>query len=451
MINLRAILTFALCSVAVPLSIRAQQEPEVEIQSLAADGYVEFDPNTGLAVATNGVIVKYGNAVLTADRASVNHQSTEVMADGRVRIQQDDQVWVGEHVRYNFRTRQMEAEQFRTGKPPVFAAGEELRGDFSNQVYTARNAYVTTDDVARPGTKVRAKSITIVPGQSITARHALLYLGNVPVLYVPYYSRKLDAQANGFGFTPGYRSRYGPFLLGTYSWFPGEAFDAELHADYRQKRGFGGGPDVNLHLGRWGEGSASFYYLRDRDPDENASDLSFPNGYFPDDRYRLNVGYDAHPFTNLNVKGVARYQSDELVLHDFFEGEYRQNPQPNTFFEVNKLWNDFSLDLYAQPRLNEFFETVERLPDVRLTGFRQQLGATPLYYESESSAGYYRRRFAEITNSLPGTNNFSAARADTYHQLTLPHTFFGWLNVAPRVGVEVPPGRAVAEGVGLPR
>ena len=145
MIKLRAILTVVLSSAAVPLAIHAQQEPEVIIQSLTPDSLVEFDEDTGLAVATNGVIVKYGNAVLTADRASVNQQTTEVVADGRVRIQQDDQVWVGEHVRYNFRTRQMEAEQFRTGRPPVFAAGEELRGDFSNQVYTARNAYVTTE------------------------------------------------------------------------------------------------------------------------------------------------------------------------------------------------------------------------------------------------------------------------------------------------------------------
>ena len=30
--------------------------------------------------------------------------------------------------------------------------------------------------------------------------------------------------------------------------------------------------------------------------------------------------------------------------------------------------------------------------------------------------------------------NYSAARADTYHQLLLPWTFFNWLNVTPRVG-----------------
>ncbi len=42
------------------------------------------------------------------------------------------------------------------------------------------------------------------------------------------------------------------------------------------------------------------------------------------------------------------------------------------------------------------------------------------------------------TNGVyPDTNGYyanSAARADTYHQLTLPWTFFNWLNVTPRVG-----------------
>ena len=79
---------------------------------------------------------------------------------------------------------------------------------------------------------------------------------------------------------------------------------------------------------------------------------------------------------------------------------------------------------------------MERLPDIRLTGFRQQIGSTPLYYESESSAGYYRRAFAEDagTNGPPPGLNYEAARADTYHQVVLPQTFFGWLNVTPRVG-----------------
>ena len=114
---------------------------------------------------------------------------------------------------------------------------------------------------------------------------------------------------------------------------------------------------------------------------------------------------------------------------------------PGTFVEVNRFWKNFSLDAYVQPRLLTFLETIERLPDIRLTGFRQQVGATPIYYDSESSAGYYRHLFPDTNNAPWNTNGgvflgskYEAARADTYHQFTLPQTFFGWLNVTPRVG-----------------
>jgi lipopolysaccharide assembly outer membrane protein LptD (OstA) len=127
---------------------------------------------------------------------------------------------------------------------------------------------------------------------------------------------------------------------------------------------------------------------------------------------------------------LVRYHSDQFVTRDFFESEYRENVQPNTFVEVNQRWSNFTLDVLAQPRVNDFFETVERLPDIKLTGLRQQIGVTPLYYESDSSFGYFRRKFPESTNTLP----YAAMRADTFHQIVLPHTFFGWLTVTPRAG-----------------
>ncbi len=139
----------------------------------------------------------------------------------------------------------------------------------------------------------------------------------------------------------------------------------------------------------------------------------------------------------MNVKALINYQSDPLILHDFYAGEYTANPQPNTFVEVNKYWDNWSLDALATPRVNSFFDQIERLPDVKLTGFRQQVFGTPVYYDSESSVGYYRSFLTTTNGFYPTTNGYyadSATRADTYHQLTLPWMFFNWLNVTPRVG-----------------
>ena len=421
-------LTLALCALALPGALRAQQQPVWEMEALNDQGWAEFDFKTGLGRGTNGVLVRYGSAFLTADQVGVNQQSGDVTADGDVRIQSEEQVWVGQHVRYNFKTKQMEAEQFRTGKAPVFATGEGLHGELTNRMYSATNGIVTTDDIAEPAVKVRAKYLKIIPGERVVARNATLWVGGVPVFYYPYYSRNLGPRSNNFGYMPGYRSSFGPYLLSSYTFFLDEQFDGIAHVDYRVRRGVGLGPDLNYHLGPWGEGTFRYYYLYDQDPGANGGDSTLPNN-----RQRVDFSYLANPATNLSVRSRMRYQGDTNVVREFFEREYRQDNQPSTYVDANKYWSNYSLDAYVQPRVNNFLETVERLPDLRLTGYRQQVGASPIFYESESSVGYYRRLFPE-TNSLPTTPYFAASRADTYHQLLLPETLFGWLNVTPRVG-----------------
>ena len=101
-----------------------------------------------------------------------------------------------------------------------------------------------------------------------------------------------------------------------------------------------------------------------------------------------------------------------MVLRDFFEREFRTDPQPKTFVELSQLNSNWSLDFLAHAQVNEFFRTVERLPDVRLRGLRQQIGVTPIYYESDSSIAYLRYR-----DALAGGTNYAAFRGDTYHQL----------------------------------
>lgn len=428
-----ALLLLTAIGLVQPARLMAQARPNLVIRALTEEGRVEYDIANNTFFATNGIMVVYGDAVLSADRAHGNQLTGDIVAEGRVRIQRDELVWVGESVRYNFLTKTMASEQFRTGHAPVFAGGERISTQqvgesITNQVATGQNAFITTDDIASPGSRVRAREIKVIPGKYVEARHAVLYLGDVPVFYFPYYKQWLDGRGNRFNFVPGYRSSYGPFLLSSYSWVASEQLDGVLHADYRVERGGAGGADFNTHLGRWGEGSFKGYYLYDLDPTEDNA------GYdIPDNRFRFDFSYDANPYTNLYVKSRVRYQSDPRVVENFFESEYRRNPQPNTFIEVNRLWDNFSLDVFSQVQVNDFLETEERLPDIRLSGYRQPVLGSPIYYETVSSAGYYQRNYA-ISNDVPQGADYAAPRADTFHQLTLPHTFFGWLNVAPRAG-----------------
>ena len=460
--RLPAIFALVFCAVLLSWTASAQEEAAWVVKALSrvlpglVKGDVEYNPYTHTSRGTNGVYVQHGAVVLTADCAWVCYTNGVVHADGHVRIESGGQLWVGEHVRYNFNTHVMESGEFRTGQPPFFAAGEALEGDTQARIFAGANVYTTSDDVSDPTFRVRGSEMVIIPGKSVEVWNAVVWIKGVPVFYFPYYKRNLGKDANNLNLLPGYRSAYGAFVMGTYTWYLDPEADGRMHVDYRTSRGVGAGPDLNLHLDRWGEATLRYYYLHDNQPYRETNGL--PNlGVIPENRQRFDLGYQATPCTNLNVKSVVDYQTDPLVAHDFFLSDYRNNPQPYTYVEVNPHADNWSLDAEATPRVNGFFDQVDRLPDVQLNGFRQEIGATPLYYDSQSSVGYYRRYFAE-TNGLNQPDyvtpreDYSAGRADTYHQVLLPWTFFNWLNVAPRAGgrltyygTESGPGAVTAE------
>ena len=428
--HMARVILFLLLSMAIARSAEStkRQEGTNWVVKFVSPDFVEYDPATGTAIVTNGIIVNYGGATLSARKARATEKTGLVEAEGDVYLEREGHIWRSERMRYNFYTGEILGSDFRTGQTPYFAEGNVLAGDHKAGVYVGREGSVTTDDYAgSAGYRVRAKNIIIVPGEYVEATDAVLYIGKVPVFYFPIYRKSLKENANHISFTPGYRSVYGAYLLTSYNWYWDQQLEGVVHLDGREKRGVGFGPDFKWTLPRYGEGMFKSYYVNDLDPDENP----FTHDAIQENRYRIWAGHQIDLRTNLTAKALVRYQSDQFIIRDFFESEYRDNVQPNSFVNINQRWSNFTLDAVVQPRVNDFFETVERLPDIKLTGLRQQIGATPLYYESDSSFGYFQRKFSENdTNDLP----YSAMRADTFHQITLPQTFFGWLNVTPRVG-----------------
>ena len=418
--------------VVLPSRGAAEDSPWV-IEGHSKSSQLQYDFAKKLVRGTNGVVVRHthpvrGESELSAGAIELNQETGAVKAEGHVVLKHDGLVWRGEKLEFNFKTREMTAGEFRFSSRPFYVGGMNLGTDPTNRIHTAENAVITTDDVEEPGYRVVARTLRIYPGKRIEADGATVYLGKVPVFYLPKYTRSLERHPNNFSYVPGYRSAHGPFLLTSFNWEGTTNVSGSVHLDYRQRRGFGGGPDFDYHLGKLGHGELKYYFAKDDAPGASVGQNIYGNN-FREHRQRVSFFHEADITTNLTVKALVRYQNDPYLVRDFFEGEYRRNIQPSTFLEVNQLWQNYSLNLLAQPRLMTFYETVERLPDVKLSGLRQQLGVTPLFYESDTSVGYFQRRFSGNV-----TPEYAAFRGDTYHQVVLPKTFFGWLNVTPRVG-----------------
>ena len=418
----------ALAQEGVP-KVAAVDPSSIRIESRDGLGEVELSPDARTASAKNGVVVHWMGSAVSAQSVTLSQETGEATAEGDVVVEYAGETgerirWKGHKVRFDFRQKRVEAGSFRFGAGPLFLRGDRLSVTQGGTNQVVLGGEVTTDDAAEPGYKIRAKTLSIDSNRTISAEDALLYVGKVPVMYFPWYTRKADRHPNFFSITPGYRSLYGPYVLGSYHWLSRTNLETVVDLDYRQRRGIGGGPRLSYDLGDLGKGRGGFYFIQDQAPE-----LSSFNGPIDPDRYRFDLRHSLTNDSGFEFKGVVRAQSDPMVLRDFFEREFRTDPQPKTFVELSQLNSNWSLDFLAHAQVNEFFRTVERLPDVRLRGLRQQIGVTPIYYESDSSLAYLRYR-----DALAGGTNYAAFRGDTYHQLVSPHMVGGWLNVSPRLG-----------------
>ena len=258
---------FFLFALGCSLVLRgAETNTALTIEALGG-GEVEFQLKTGVATYKNGVVVKYGPTILNADTVQIDRLTGEAFAQGNVTLQRETgQLWRGERLSYNFKTRVISGQNFHAGQRPYFIAAESLITNPSNHTDSATNAFFTTDDNPNPNYRIQARQIIIIPGQSIEARGAVAYLGPVPVMYFPYFHRDLTRHPNNFEFLPGYRSTWGPFLLSSYNWHWNERLDGAVHLDVRGKRGVAGGPDFHWDDPTFGEGVFRYYYAHDLEP-----------------------------------------------------------------------------------------------------------------------------------------------------------------------------------------
>ena len=157
---------------------------------------------------------------------------------------------------------------------------------------------------------------------------------------------------------------------------------------------------------------------------------AIPRGDIVSTRYRVSF-QDRTYFTD-DIYGTINVTklSDAFVLQDFYQSEFRIDPQPDNVIAVTKSDPFYTLTAVGRFQANSFFEETERLPEVVLDVKRHALFGGPIYYEGETGIAELNRNFARSS----GFEDYSVLRLDTFHQLLYPNTYLGWLSIVPRIG-----------------
>jgi len=414
---------FLAAGVANAASTTPRDHEPVEITSSGETTY-----NNGIATARDNVAIHIGDTDIYGDFAQYNSQTHEVLVRGHVRIYRDVSLYIADEGVYNIETKQIRTSAVRTEYHPYFLSSQNVN-ETSTNVYHIENATFTTDDSPRPDFHLHARTVRVYENDHVVFQNVTFYIGKVPVFWWPYMYQSLN-DAFSFSIAPADLSSWGPSLLTQITFPITDDIKGRLRLDYRGRRGLAIGFESDVDYGKDKSSNLKLktYYIDDQNPDINPTAIR--RAEISPDRYRASL-QDTTYFTK-DIYGIVNVTklSDAYVMQDFYQSEFRIDPNPDNVVALTKSDPFYTLTAITRFQANDFFQTTERLPEVVLDIKRHALFGGPIFYEGESGFADLHRNFAEGS----GFEDYGTTRVDTFHQLLYPNTYFGWLSLVPRAG-----------------
>ncbi len=349
--------------------------------------------------------------------------------------------------------------QAAAGPVRFFSGSVSLSRRDGNGVYDLGDGYLTTctNDAGHLHWKV-AGHLRYEQDRAVIVDNVVPYFMDAPVGWFPYWYYPLNTDY-GFRAMPGYRSRWGAYLLTGYVYniFGEEIQSPErfslggsTYADYRTKNGFALGQTVRWNLRRAGWGKLRLYNAWDRDWDRYRNHADDPSYHYANwgskvdyRRYRIGLDHRAELTERDTLRVHASYLSDSYVLHDFFEEFERRESIPVNEASYEHRGLSWAAGAGVSGSVNEFYGGTRRMPEGWMDVAPQPLvpGLPEIaLVESQARAGWLDRDPAKYLTDDPVYKygparwaDYSAFRFDFANRLTSPFKAADVLSFTPRV------------------
>jgi LPS-assembly protein len=379
----------------------------------------------GVLIYSGNVKISDEGAHLYAERVEYNTITSQALATGNALLVKNKTNISSDRIEYNFKTGKGSAEYGLSASPPWYAWGEQINKVGENK-YIIINGYVTTSPRLDPQWRLKSRKTTIYMGDKIVGKDTVLYFGKVPVFWLPGYVYSISDDGSPLNLVLGHSSDWGAFALVSYAWFF-DHFKPRLHIDLRQENGIAGGVDLDIYGPADGKGKLETYYADDQNREIDGGDT-----IIDDERYRISFRHDQPLGESTYGNLEFHYLSDEDFLEDFFRDEFDLDVQKESFVNITHYNPNYTFNLFARRQINDFYNVFEKTPELSFDVRQQPLGGSPIYYSSSSSAGHLKQNFAEDS----ADTDYDSVRVDSLQQFSLPHKYFGWLNIIPSVGLQ---------------
>jgi len=408
---------------------------EANTMPVVIDGdEITYLQQEGKIVAKGNVEVKSEDSELFCQEAVYDANSNIAHIRGDVKIIKGNSILYGQDVIYDFNTQNAEMIDVRLKDPPVYGEAEE--GDkVGQEKYVLRKAYITTCDLEVPHYRLTAKTVTVYPEDKIIARSMVLKVGTTPIFYFPRFVQSLKDDAFKVELIPGKDDEWGIFLLSRWRYNLNNENKGKIHIDTYEDRGYGFGVTHQVESEKFGDILINYYAIFDKlyklDGRKKLLDMYPGRSSFPkrleDDRYKAQLAHQWEPTDRLSITSEFNKFSDQYFMEDFFELEYEVEPNTKSYNLIQYSLSNSSLSLRTQARANRFYSETEYLPQLEYNFFKQNLGSSNFYFESDNKTGVLQKHTAY-------SRDYSKAFRAYSHNVLSYIDKIKWLRINPYIG-----------------
>jgi LPS-assembly protein len=388
---------------------------------------VAYDGDADTWYAEGKVLITFSGGYLKADTVTLNRSTNKALAEGNVHIRSDQDILEGERVSFDIdaKTGMLNNGKLFIARNHFTIKGEKIEKR-DEAVYRLENAVVTTCDGEVPDWRLMGSELDLtVDGYGILKQGRFL-ARDIPILYMPYliFPAKTTRQSGLLLPRVSYsRDKNGLDIELPFFWAVSESADATFSQRYLERRGFKEGLEIRYFLDSGSFGTFYGDYLNDhKHVTETVGNMSRD---WQGDRSRWSY-YLNHETTfadGLSLRGDIHRVSDHWYFQDFSSFNYYLDHYSHTgdkrFSRISfrgdeslgsldstvRLSKDWSLvNLTALTRYTDDFlsptndATLQKYPEVILTGFRQPLLGSPLQFEYMAGYDHFYRQEGQKGN-----------------------------------------------------
>jgi len=413
---------------------------------------LSYDRESDIYRAEGGVVITFTGGFLKADSVTLNRASGDAWAHGRALLQTDGDTLEGDILEINLDSKTGVARDGRMFfvRNHLFITGSEIEKS-GEATYRIKDGTATTCDGPVADWRFTGKEVDVTVDGYGTLKNGTFQIRDTPVAWLPWlmFPAKTTRQTGllfpYFGYS---QEKLGFDTEIPFYWAISKSADATLYTRYMDKRGLKEGLEFRYAPGAGTHGLFYGDFLRDqwtgsdtlggipRTWTEKQDRWSWywnhettfsPGFYFRSDLKKVSDIYYFRDFDSHNyyLDHYAGSRNRKFERVSFLANE--QLTSYDSTARIVKEWRNFNLTALAQYTDNltspSNDETLQRYPEIALTGFRQPLFGTPVTWEFTSLYGHYERTLGERGDTL-----------DVYPKLSLPWSFGDVLQVTPTAG-----------------